>query len=181
MWLSFARTLSIGWKTMKRLLQFCVILVALGLLPAVAQSDQVQIGTISVTPNAVFPTMADINVTSDMSDTSLILEGYSDIGGTVYLGEQPVSPGETLYYLEAAPDGQQMALYGQLGMLDFTVGGQTYEAASLGWTSPTISVLIGAEAPIDITATPLTATPEPSSVLLLAGVGLVLVVRKLIA
>ncbi len=142
-----------------------------------ARADTIEVGYVTVTSTTCAYQPGDYcgsaTVTNLMSDTSLDIQGFSLNGTNIPVGNIAVTPGSSYDYLAwTSPPLDQYSLYGVLGNLDFTVGGETYVATALGWTSPTWADNANGEFAIDVIASPTAAaTPEPNSLMLL-GTGL---------
>jgi hypothetical protein len=67
---------------------------------------------------------------------------------------------------------------GSLAGLDFSIGGQNFEATTLGFTTPRFSGDFNGSVPVTIDATLVSTTPEPASILLF-GTGLLSVLLLL--
>ena len=152
-----------------------------------AKADTVQIGTLSTSPMACPPGTVNycgtVSLTNGMSDTDLIITTL-DFDGTLYPlpgGPSTLLPGASgglgSFYNSTRFPTSTVGFSGQLGSIEFTVSGESYDASGLDWATPSMLFYPYFTVPIDVTATP---TPEPATVrLILAGVGLLgLLLRK---
>ncbi len=167
------------WMTIPLL---CVSLGAPG-----AKADTVEVGTATIasavcksTPSEFCGTAVELNL---MTGTNLIILGYVTEGETVPGTPYPLAPGDTVGYIGySATPGVTFSLYGDIASAIFTVGGVTYSASDLDWATATWAADFNGVLPIDVTASVVSAAPEPSSSLLFlmgAGfMGLILALQK---
>jgi hypothetical protein len=95
------------------------------------------------------------------------------VDGGPFSNPYALDPGSTIGYVAyGGIPGIKYSLNGNIANTDFTVGGVTYAATVLNWTTPTWVIDFNGVLPIDVSATPI-ATPEPNSAtLILTVVGL---------
>jgi len=170
---------------MKRLCltKLFLLLTPAAVLSVPAHADIIQIGTLSDSARCT-TTPPNIGCNSQysiknlMTDDSMTATAASNNFGGHNVLNVSIAPGATTSVLSGFYDlDETFSFSGTLSSLDFTIGGQQYEAASLNWSSPSVNAS-GGSAAIDITATKVDSpVPEPSSIALFAatllGVGFV--------
>ena len=152
-------------------LLFCLSVT--GIFSPPVHADIIQIGTLSVTNASCPPNTCFGYTIQNLTDTTMtvlqVIRNGANFGPTNNVIGPGVTQGGVLGGL--ATPGDLWGFSGNLGSLDFSVGGTQYDAASLSWTTPNLAVIPNGSVAITITATPVVqAVPEPASALLLVSV-----------
>jgi hypothetical protein len=150
---------------------FCALATFFLAMPA--KADSVQIATFDIVTIGCPVCLQSVSL-SNLTSITLTGTSFDENGFGPLPGNFPVSvgPGATLadfFGCEGSCYLNTYTVHGILSSLDFAIGGQNYQAASLDWIAPTYSGNFNGTVPININAS-LVAVPEPASIyLLIAG------------
>jgi PEP-CTERM motif len=166
--------------------------LAVVVLAAPLKATETQIATLNITTTGPDPTaLNEVVSASNLTSTTLNFQSF-----ILYSASNPsqilagpishnisVGPYMTLGNLLQCAGGcgsVEYTLSGTLDSLDFSIGGQNFEATTLNFTTPEFSGDFNGILPVTIDATLVSTTPEPASVLLFGSglLGILLLIRK---
>ena len=166
--------------------------LAMLVLVAPAKATETQIATLDITTTNPSPgNFTELVSVSNLTSTTLNFQSYLEYF-TLFPSNPPIGP--ISYVFSVGPFATDpnsfgcggtcntvaFTLSGSLTGLDFSIGGQNFEATTLGFTTPQFSGDFNGSVPVTIDATLVSTTPEPASIMLFGTglLGIMLLLRK---
>jgi len=148
--------------------------VAVILAASTVAKAQVEIAAVGVVTTGTSPDFDNTaSLTNLTSVTLTITDYYLDGSSHAYtLSPNTVGPESSLanaLTCLGACDEFSLSLSGTLSSLDFFIGSQEYQAASLDWMSQSYNGAANETVMVDIDATPISSVSEPPSLFLFLG------------
>lgn len=114
---------------------FLILLLSFIIFPLVAKAD-IEIATLQVVTTGSSTDFSEKTWLSNLTSVTLDVTGFTELGMDIPETIM-VAPGDTLqvFSCTGACD-ETVALFGTLSSLDFSIGGQEYQATTLDWESP---------------------------------------------